>query len=69
MYVDNVIQNTVEAFGRFLKQHWNGGGGKLEEFTLYHTDKLERHVFPTSFVQDCRLLRYFMIFLNQDTLI
>ena len=21
--------------------------------TLYHTDKLERHIFPTSFVQDC----------------
>ena len=26
--VDNVMQNTVQAFGRFLQQHWNGGRGE-----------------------------------------
>ena len=26
--VDNVMQNTVQAFGRFLKQHWNEGRGE-----------------------------------------
>ena len=25
---DNVMQNTVQAFGRCLNQHWNGGRGE-----------------------------------------
>ena len=50
-----MMQNTVQAFGRFLTNIGMGEGRK-EEFNLYHTDKLERHIFPTSFAQDCALL-------------
>ena len=36
-HVDNVMQNTVPAFGRFLKQHWNGGRGKSRKNLVFIT--------------------------------
>ena len=33
--VGNVMQNTVQAFGCFLKQHWNGGRGESRKNLLF----------------------------------
>ena len=52
--VDNVMQNILCKPLPVFLTNIGMGRPRGEEIHLYHTDKLARYIFPTSFVQDCK---------------